>query len=61
VCEGGGRLAGVTWHGEAGSGADTTQACGRQVAVGAALPFEPETGEERGGGPVRETAMWAGP
>jgi hypothetical protein len=33
-----------------GSGAGTTQACGRQVAAGAALPFEPETGEERGGG-----------
>jgi hypothetical protein len=38
-----------------------TRAQGRRAAVGATLPLEPETREERGGGPVRETAMWAGP
>jgi hypothetical protein len=35
---------------------------GGRKPVGAALPVEPGTGEERGvGGPMRETAMWAGP
>jgi hypothetical protein len=50
---------GAMWRGEVA--VRCRQDAGTGEAGGAALPLEPETREERGGGPVRVTAMWAGP